>query len=762
MSLVTSLLTAIVRADGDALVLHAGERPYVVAPTGQSELASRALTLDAMRGMLKELLPADAQHTLVDIGAVQQELAPPSFARAERFTVIAARGGDDIWIEIRRHRAPKVPKVVVAAPVVAAMPAPAPPVAPAEVAPPQDIVTPIEVAAPAEVTMPADVAAQDHQEPAEPEPAFELSAQIDTPSIEEVEEEELETRREPQPELALEAQAEAEPEVEAGTDTETDTETETETWNIELTSEDLDVATEALDVEATLDPNVELEPNLELEPNVELEPEQEPEPEYAETSEVHEISLDADFASMIVPPTPEVVVEPAAVVEPAPAAIVAPDPTPEPVPEIAASRPEPAPVPVESKRPIGPVEVPAPASVPRTEVHEPEPRSAVVLPLSRPYVRVDQPARFSPPDSPGIDRLLRIAAARGASTLYLMSQARPSIRVDGEIRPIDGEAALGEPDVEALILDIIPERNREALRSQAGTEWICDVPDVGRIRCMTFRDHRGAGGIFRMIPALAISAEQLGLSREIQGLCAEAEGLLLVTGPRSSGKSTLIAAFVDLINRTRSDHVITIENQIKFVHENRTSLVSQREVRGDRNELLLVARSALRENPDVLVIEDFGSPEIVTLALEAAQSGHLVIGALTAHTATDAVDRIIDETPPDRRQKVQMGLAENLRGIVAQVLLRKPGGGRVAAREVLLNTRAVSNVIAEGKTSQLPMAIDSGRKHGMVALNDVLAAFVQGGVVDSREAYRRAADHQGFLALLKRQGIDTSFVERLA
>ena len=219
MSLVTSLLTAIVRADGDALVLHAGERPYVVAPTGQSELASRALTLDAMRGMIEELLPADAQHTLVDIGAVQQELAPPSFAKAERFTVIAARGGDDIWIEIRRHRAPKVPKVVVAAvPVIAAMPAPAPPVAPAEVAPPQVIVTPIEVVAPAEATMPADVAVPDHQEPAQSEPAFELTSEIDTTSIEEVAEEEPETRREPQPELALEAQAEAEPEVETDTE----------------------------------------------------------------------------------------------------------------------------------------------------------------------------------------------------------------------------------------------------------------------------------------------------------------------------------------------------------------------------------------------------------------------------------------------------------------------------------------------------------------------------------------------------------------
>jgi twitching motility protein PilT len=399
----------------------------------------------------------------------------------------------------------------------------------------------------------------------------------------------------------------------------------------------------------------------------------------------------------------------------------------------------------------------------RRAMDDGRPTMAVVLPLSRNQVRGDQGGRVTPAlHTTGIDRLLRIAAARGASTLYLTSQARPAIRVDGEISAIEGEVALSEGDVEALIIDMIPERNREALRSQAGTEWICDVPDVGRIRCVTFRDHRGAGGIFRMIPARAISAEQLGLSREIQGLCAEANGLVLVAGGRSSGKSTLISAFVDLINRTRSDHVITIENQIKFVHENRGSLVSQREVRGDRNDLVAAARAALRENPDVLVVEDFGSPEMVTLALEAAQSGHLVIGAITADTATDAVDRIIDQTPPERRAKVQMGLAESLRGIVAQVLLRKAGGGRVAAREVLLNTSAVANLIAEGKTSQLPMVIDSGRKHGMVALNDALVAFVQGGIVDSREVYRQAADQQGLLALLKRQGIDTSFVERLA
>ena len=508
MPLVNSLLNAIIPADGDALVLHVGERPYIVAPSGQSEVASRVLTLETMTRMLVQLLPDAARRVLDEFGAVQQDLPADSLPPDQRLTVVAARGGNDIWIEIRRHR--------------------------------------------------------------------------------------------------------------------------------KLT-----------DMKATAPP-----------------------------------------------------VQSASVVEPAPA--------------------------------------PTPAPNGATSVSEPRMNHA------------------------GIDRLLRIAAARGASTLYLMSQAHPSIRVDGEISQIEGEPLLSESDVETLMLDIIPERNRETLRSEAGAEWICDVPDVGRIRCVSFRDHRGAGGIFRMIPARAISAEQLGLSREIHGLCAEADGLVLVAGPRSSGKSTLLSAFVDLINRTRSDHVITLEDQINFVHENRKSLVSQREVRGDRNDLLSVARAAMRENPDVLVIEHFGSPEIVTLALDAAQSGHLVVGALTAHTTTEAIDRIIDQTPLERRAKVQLGLAESLRGIVAQVLLRKTGGGRVAAREVLLNTRAVANLISEGNTSQLPMAIDGGRKQGMVALNDALVAFVEGGIVDSREAYRHAADQPGFLALLKRHGVDTSFVERLA
>jgi twitching motility protein PilT len=264
-----------------------------------------------------------------------------------------------------------------------------------------------------------------------------------------------------------------------------------------------------------------------------------------------------------------------------------------------------------------------------------------------------------------------------------------------------------------------------------------------------------------MIPARAISAEQLGLSREIQALCAEREGLILIAGPRSSGKSTLLSALVDLINRTRTDHVITLESEIKFVQESRSSLVSQREVRGDAEEMLAVGRAALRENPDVLVIEDLRSAEIMALALEAAESGRLVIGALTAHTAAAAIGRVIDQTPAERRSQTQLTLAETLLGVVAQVLLRKSGGGRVAAREVLLNTPSVANLIAEGRIQQIPLALDSGRRHGMVPLNDALVAFVRSGAVDAREAYRKASDRPALLALLRREGIDTSFVERL-
>jgi twitching motility protein PilT len=192
------------------------------------------------------------------------------------------------------------------------------------------------------------------------------------------------------------------------------------------------------------------------------------------------------------------------------------------------------------------------------------------------------------------------------------------------------------------------------------------------------------------------------------------------------------------------------------------SFVSQREVRGDSEDMLAAARAALREDPDVLVLEDLRTGALMNVALEAAASGHLVIGGFSAHSTTGAIDRIIDLYAPEYRRQIQMALAEQIRGVVAQVLLKKQGGGRVAARELLLNTPAVASVIAEGKTSQLPMAIEGGRRYGMAPLNDALVGYVQNGTVDLREAYRRSVDRGAFLALLKRQGVDTSALERLA
>jgi twitching motility protein PilT len=278
---------------------------------------------------------------------------------------------------------------------------------------------------------------------------------------------------------------------------------------------------------------------------------------------------------------------------------------------------------------------------------------------------------------------------------------------------------------------------------------------------MSFRDHRGPGGIFRMMPGRAVSTEQLGLTREVQSLAIEPEGIVLIAGPRLSGKRTMLSAFVDLMNRTRRDHVITIENEINVVHDRGTSFISQREVRGSHEEVESVARAALREDPDVLVIESMRTAPLINVALEAAASGQLVIGGFPAHDTTAAIDRIINLYPPEYRRQVQLALAENLRGVVAQVLLRKNGGGRLAAREILLNNPTVAGIIAEGRTSQIPLAIDGGRRQGMQPLNDALAGLVQSGSVDVREAYRRAADRAGFLALLKRLGMDTALIERV-
>jgi twitching motility protein PilT len=327
---------------------------------------------------------------------------------------------------------------------------------------------------------------------------------------------------------------------------------------------------------------------------------------------------------------------------------------------------------------------------------------------------------------------------------------------------LDGEPVLTERDVESLLQTLMPERSREALRAGGATEWICDIDGVGRVRCMSFRDHRGPGGVFRLMPTRSVSVDQLGLPAQVQALAGEQEGLVLIAGPRSSGKRTLMAALVDMMNRTRHHHIITIEREVNIVHELGSSLISQREVRGSDEDMLAATRAALREDPDVLFIEDLRTGPLVNVALEATASGHLVVAGFSAHTATGAIDRIIDLYAPENRRQVQQALADSLLGVIVQVLARKIGGGRLPAREVLLNTPSVSSVIAEGKTSQLPGAIEGGRRYGMMPLNDALVALVQNGAIEAREAYRQSPDRPSLLAALNQHGVDTSFAERLA
>jgi twitching motility protein PilT len=386
----------------------------------------------------------------------------------------------------------------------------------------------------------------------------------------------------------------------------------------------------------------------------------------------------------------------------------------------------------------------------------------IVVPHARPALKL-QPPQPPPPAAAAsteasLVELLRAAAGHRASMVYAVVGTRPMMRVEGQIAPVGTHGTIAAGDVERFIFEFAP---RDQV-SDAAPEWTCTVPDVGRVRCVTFHDHTGAGLIFHLPAADASSADVLGLGPEVQALCAEADGLVVVAGLRSSGKSTLLNAFVDLINRTRYDHVITIESQISMVHEKRYSFISQREVRGDGHAIAAAARAALREGPDVLVIEDLRAPEALVAALDAARGGRLVFGSISAPTAPAAVERLIDAFPADRRPQVRASLSGALRAVVAQLLVPKAAGGRIAAREVLLSSPAVQKLLLDGATWQLPIAIESGRSLGMTTMVDSLGALVRDGVVEIGDACGAAPDRVALIAALERDGVDVSGVERRA
>ncbi len=351
-----------------------------------------------------------------------------------------------------------------------------------------------------------------------------------------------------------------------------------------------------------------------------------------------------------------------------------------------------------------------------------------------------------------LGELLKALVKSGSSDLHLRVGEPPIFRTGGDLVRIRGNA-LTPAELDLLVLSIMPELNRGEWKETGDTDFAYEITGLARFRVNAARDRRGPVAVFRVIPAKVVTVEEMGLTKEVQALCYLTKGLVLVTGPTGSGKSTTLCALIDLVNRERSDHIITIEDPIEFVHENKKCLITQRQVHVHTESFKSALRAALREDPDIVLVGELRDLETIAIAIETAETGHLVFGTLHTTTAASTVDRMIDQFPADRQAQIRVMLSESLKGVIAQTLCKKKGGGRVAAREILLTTPAVSNLIREGKTFQIPSIIQTSKKLGMHTLNDALFDLVEKGVVEPDEAYMKSVEKAGLLGQFKAKGI---------
>ena len=375
--------------------------------------------------------------------------------------------------------------------------------------------------------------------------------------------------------------------------------------------------------------------------------------------------------------------------------------------------------------------------------------STTPAPASTPVVSVSNQEEQSK-----MNELFKKMANIGASDLHMSVSMPPMVRKDGKMAKLEESQAVLTPDsIKTLLSSIMPQKNIDEFAQRKDTDFAYEIPGLARFRANIFMDRKGMGGVFRIIPSEILTAEDLKLSDHILKLCDLSKGLVVVTGPTGSGKSTTLCAMVDYINKRREDHIITIEDPIEFTHENNKCLVNQREVHNHTDSFKDALRAALREDPDILLVGEMRDLETISIAIETAETGHLVFGTLHTTTAASTVDRIIDQFPADRQQQIRVMLSESLQGVISQTLLPKIGGGRVAALEVLIVTPAISNLIREGKTFQIPSAMQTGKQLGMVMLNDALIDLVKAGKVEARDAYIKAVDKTGFELLMTRNKI---------
>ncbi|WP_253447869.1 type IV pilus twitching motility protein PilT [Halomonas sp. Y3] len=336
-----------------------------------------------------------------------------------------------------------------------------------------------------------------------------------------------------------------------------------------------------------------------------------------------------------------------------------------------------------------------------------------------------------------ITELLAFSAKQKASDLHLSAGLPPMIRVDGDIRRLN-VPAMEDREVRKLIYDIMADRQRRDYEEFFETDFSFEVPGVSRFRVNVFNHARGAGAVFRTIPSEVLTLEDLGLGQVFRQLSMLPRGLVLVTGPTGSGKSTTLAAMIDYINSNRYEHILTIEDPVEFVHRSKRCLINQREVHRDTHGFAQALRSALREDPDVILVGEMRDLETIRLALTAAETGHLVFGTLHTTSAAKTIDRIIDVFPGEEKSMVRSMLSESLQAVVSQSLLKRIGGGRVAAHEILIATAAVRNLVREDKVAQIYSAIQTGGSLGMQTLDASLAKLVADNLVTREEAQSKA------------------------
>ncbi|RWU11779.1 type IV pilus twitching motility protein PilT [Pseudidiomarina gelatinasegens] len=342
-----------------------------------------------------------------------------------------------------------------------------------------------------------------------------------------------------------------------------------------------------------------------------------------------------------------------------------------------------------------------------------------------------------------ITELLSFSVKHKSSDLHLSADSPPMIRVDGDVRKIN-IPALSHKEVQELVYDIMNDRQRKEYEQNLECDFSFEVPDLARFRVNAFVQNRGAGAVFRTIPSDVLTLEQLGAPEIFKNISDNPRGLVLVTGPTGSGKSTTLAAMIDYVNENKYHHILTIEDPIEFVHKNKRSLINQREVHRDTHSFSNALRSALREDPDVILVGEMRDLETIRLAMTAAETGHLVFGTLHTTSAPKTIDRIVDVFPGDEKPMIRSMLSESLRAVISQTLLKKVGGGRVAAHEIMIATSAIKNLIREDKIAQMYSSIQTGAAHGMQTLDQCLQNLLNQGLVSRADAKAKSANKDSF------------------